>query len=454
MKLAAGILAACGVFLLAGCSGGGSGAAASASAAADGTPTTTGGASGTQVATPNPADAPVVSASNPYGVPFPPTPNPDPFYAKPDPMPDVPPGTILKSRKVTFKPLAGIPLPNPAWQIQYMSRDVNGKPLPVVETVVKPLLPTLSGKPEVLSYQLAYDSLGSSCTPSQSLTGNTANADNQEETLIYLLGHQLFGWTMVFPDYEGPYNAYGAGRLAGQATLDGIRAALSFKPLGLTPKTPVAMWGYSGGALATAWAATLQPTYAPELNIVGAASGGTPADTFSVVDSTQNGPFFNLIFSAVVGTDRAYPELLPQDLLTASGIKTIDSEKDSCTAGGPLFGLSAPANFTDYLTVKDPFATPGAQAIHAAVTLPQTGMSPKIDMYVYHEVLDEIIPIAGTTKMVDAWCQAGTPVAYDRELGGEHVLGTATGAPGAFLYLVGRFMGQHIVPPTAKTCNY
>ena len=36
------------------------------------------------------------------------------------------------------------------------------------------------------------------------------------------------------------------------------------------------MWGYSGGTVATGWAAALQPTYAKELksNLIGAAMGG------------------------------------------------------------------------------------------------------------------------------------------------------------------------------------
>jgi hypothetical protein len=36
--------------------------------------------------------------------------------------------------------------------------------------------------------------------------------------------------------------------------------------------------GYSGGAIATGWAAALQNNYAPELNIKGWSSGGTPAN--------------------------------------------------------------------------------------------------------------------------------------------------------------------------------
>ena len=39
------------------------------------------------------------------------------------------------------------------------------------------------------------------------------------------------------------------------------------------PTAPIGLWGYSGGGLATAWAAEMCGDYAPELNIVGAVLG-------------------------------------------------------------------------------------------------------------------------------------------------------------------------------------
>ncbi len=387
-------------------------------------------------------------------VPFAPLPDPDPFYAQPDPLPDVAPGTILNSRPVTFAP-AGLPQANPAWQLQYMTREVKGRPLAAVATVVQPLIPSLTGTKPLMSYQFAYDSLGSKCVPSRTVTGDLSNLNSTGETLAYLPGLTTQGWTMVFPDYEGPYSAYGAGKLSGQATLDGIRAALGFEPLGLSADTPVGMWGYSGGALATAWAASLHPSYAPELNIVGVASGGTPADVLGIVRAAENGPFFGLIFSAVVGAARAYPELIPDSLLNDEGRRVIAAIKDGCVGETTDGSPGASGRLADYTTVADPYDTPGARSVSPRVTLPQPGLSPTANMYVYHEMLDELIPIAGTDAMVDAWCAAGTPIAYLRSLTGEHVAGVATGAPLAIAYLIGRLSGAplNVVLPTARTCN-
>lgn len=397
-----------------------------------------------------------VTAADITAVPFPPAPEPDPFYAQPEPMPNVPPGTILNSRPITYAP-AGVPLPNEAWHLQYMTRDVNGRALAAVTTVVKPLLPAVTGTSPLVSYQFAYNSLGNQCTPSKTLAGGMDNRNVQGETLAYLPGLTTQGWTMVFPDFEGPYNAYGAGRLAGQATLDSIRAALGFEPLGLSENTPIGMWGYSGGGLATSWAASLHPSYAPELNIVGAASGGTPADVFSVVQAAENSVFFGLIFTAIVGTNRAYPELLPDHILNDAGRVAVESVRDACVGGGALPGVGGgpSGRLADYTTVEDPYSTPGALSVRPKVTLPQPGHTPVIDMYLYHEILDELVPIAGTDALVAAWCAEGVSVSYQRSLTGEHVAGVASGAPFAIAYLIGLFNGgpAPLVPPTAQRCN-
>jgi hypothetical protein len=66
--------------------------------------------------------------------------------------------------------------------------------------------------------------------------------------------------------------------------LDSVRATKAFATLGLASNVKVGMWGYSGGAIAQGWAAALQPSYAPDLNVVGIAHGGTPANLTATVE--------------------------------------------------------------------------------------------------------------------------------------------------------------------------
>ena len=53
---------------------------------------------------------------------------------------------------------------------------------------------------------------------------------------------------------------------------------MQLEPLGLSADAPVGLWGYSGGGLATAWAAEVCAGYAPELDIVGAVLGSPVGD--------------------------------------------------------------------------------------------------------------------------------------------------------------------------------
>ena len=90
------------------------------------------------------------------------------------------------------------------------------------------------------------------------------------------------GWTVSAADYESnELAAFGIGAIAAHGVLDGIRAAIAFNSSGLSQSpngTKVGLFGYSGGGQATGWAMQSQPSYAPELNIVGAALGGLPAN--------------------------------------------------------------------------------------------------------------------------------------------------------------------------------
>ncbi|TJY63224.1 hypothetical protein E4T66_05850 [Sinimarinibacterium sp. CAU 1509] len=389
-------------------------------------------------------------------------PDADAFYDAPAAIPDVP-GTILKYRAITYQP-AGLSLPNPAWQLQYVTRDGHGRPLAAVTTVVKPLVPNLYGHPVLLSFQHAYDSLGAECTPSHTATGSSRNTTNMAETLEFLSPLQALGWTMVIPDYEGPYHAFGAGPLSGQATLDAIRAALQFEPLGLAADTPAALWGYSGGAYASSWAAALHPSYAPEIQLVGAVSGGTPVDFVDIMQRNEDTSSFGFLFTLVIGMARDYPEVLPASLLTPMGADVVDAMKDSCE-GTPPDGFTLDGGrMTDYVADDDPYHTPGFQTVMPKVTLLQADRVPTTDNYLYHEIDDELVPVAGADALAAKWCAEGVPLNYFQSSAGTvtdtlptgvHTSGAAIGTPAAIAYIAGRFANpaMSVTPPGTVRCN-
>ncbi|MFX0576494.1 lipase family protein [Nocardia nepalensis] len=125
-----------------------------------------------------------------------------------------------------------------------------------------------------------------------------------EVQAILQLGHAV-----VVPDHQGPNSAYAVGLLGGRITLDAIRAAENFDQAGLSgADTRTALWGYSGGAIPTAHAAELQPEYAPELNLVGSATGGLLADIRAAVDyNNATSTFGGAVLGGLFGVARDTP---------------------------------------------------------------------------------------------------------------------------------------------------
>ena len=92
-------------------------------------------------------------------------------------------------------------------------------------------------------------------------------------------------------------------------TLDALRAALASPQTGLAPNAQIGLVGYSGGAIATGWAAELAPTYAPDINarLVGAAMGGVlvePAHNLHYVSGSKI--WAGVMPMALIGIARAY----------------------------------------------------------------------------------------------------------------------------------------------------
>jgi len=357
-----------------------------------------------------------------------PPPDDDAFYDPPAGYESQAPGTILRTRPVTVTGL-GIPIPVKATQMLVRSTDAQGRPVAVVSTLMMPITPYLGRRP-LLSYQPATDSLGDECNPSYLLRIGL-------EKEVALIGSGLLkGWAVVVTDYQGPRDAFGAGHMAGQATLDGIRAAERLPGTGLAgTSTPVGMWGYSGGGLATGWAGQLQPTYAPELKIKGIAAGGTPGDLQAAGEVMDGSPFSGLFLAASVGLSREYPELL--SVINERGHEMIEQIGDMCYADASIaFPFRRLAEFT---TVPDPLHHP---TVTAVLDRNRMGASaPTAPVLLYHSVFDELIPYASATELRDRWCDRGGRVAFHTDIASEHVVLAVTGAPLALSYLSARFLG-------------
>jgi hypothetical protein len=114
------------------------------------------------------------------------------------------------------------------------------------------------------------------------------------------------GWYVNVPGFEGPLASFALGVQEGHAVLDSVRAVLHSN-FGLNETTRYALWGYSGGSLASEWAAELQVQYAPDLNFVGATLGGLVPNATSIFETITGTRWAGLIPSALLGLTSQYP---------------------------------------------------------------------------------------------------------------------------------------------------
>lgn len=343
-------------------------------------------------------------------------------------------GTVLHTRPVVVSPL---PAPVVSTQLLVRSTDAKGRPVPVATTVIVPSAPWSGAGPRpVLAYNMAIDSLGQACAPSWTLThGGT----------LEIIAVQYFlsrGDAVVVTDHEGPRQAYAAGRMAGHAVLDAVRGAVRTPALGLVTDAPIAITGYSGGAIASGWAAELAPTYAPELNIVGAAFGGTPADCRVLLES-MNGKNLasGVLLGATLGVAREYPELL--SLFNENGWRLAEAARDFCLPALGAAGALLPVPVQALSDVPHVVDTPIAREVLAANRL--GGAAPTAPVFLYQGQQDVWIPRESSEHLYDDWCARGARVRLE-EYQGEHQTVALSGAPVAAAWLDARLAGVPVAP--------
>jgi Secretory lipase len=241
-----------------------------------------------------------------FGIPLvKPQPKDDPFYSYSGPLDSITPGKVLKTRSFNYH-IFGFPTLLETTQLLYRSTSQTGKPTINVTSVIKPLIQF--DKRKVISYQSAYDSLNRNDEPSYAISGGLRLGGVVPNVEAAVFGPFIAdGYTVIVPDTEGQRANFAAGPEYGMNTLDSIRAALNSSTIPGDAK--VAMLGYSGGAIATEWAAELAPTYARDVNerLIGAAIGGVLVDPAHNLHYVEGAGFWaGVLAMALVGIGRAF----------------------------------------------------------------------------------------------------------------------------------------------------
>ncbi|SFW56163.1 lipase family protein [Amycolatopsis australiensis] len=364
------------------------------------------------------------------------------FYDPPSPLPAGSNGDVIRHETSTFyvDPIKLIKADASVQRIMYRSTDTHGAPIAVTGTVLTPRTAWHgSGPRPIVSYAVGTQGEGDDCAPSKAL------AAGFEYEGPFIAGLLTRGYGVVVTDYEGlgtPGDHTYVNRAAeAHAVLDAVRAAQRLPEAGLPDDGPVAIAGYSQGGGASAAAAELQPSYAPELQLKGAYAGAVPADLAEVAKNLDGHYAVGFLGFALVSMNYAYPELNIPALLNARGKQLFEQVRTECT----VEAIAAHA-FTQSSTLTNDgrslTAYLGEEPYASRVAEQKIGtLKPSVPVLIVHSALDDIVPYAQDRDLGRTWCGKGVRVQFSTTLVPTHVLAAVRAFPEAFAWLEGRFAG-------------
>lgn len=323
------------------------------------------------------------------------------------------------------------------WQMAYITRgqDATNDVMVTVATIVIP--PNAGARDKIVFQMPKSDSANSDARTSYMLRRGSGSIAGAASEQIFMVDFLERGYITVVVDYEGQFDAFGAGPTAGHSALDAMRAMLSFDELKLAPKDQLKFvgFGYSGGAIAITWGAQMLETYASDLipYIKGWSCGGVPKDLKQVAYHVNNGLAAGLIIGVMQGLANIDKTL--NDWLQANtndyGKKALEVAKTKA------FWSFMPENaFKDILNMvpggmgKDagyfttqgdalsaPIPTEVMKFNQLALEFTKTKdkkLIPKVPIFLYESIPDEVVPIAIIDELVDLWTSNGAIIQYNR----------------------------------------
>jgi triacylglycerol lipase len=364
----------------------------------------------------------------------------DPFYDPPAGFQHSRPGTVLRSRDVELAFLGLIPQRITATQLLYRTTDMHGNPEAAATTVIVPAERAPKAVTPVVSYQCAIDAVTSRCFPSYALRRRAVapGAVAQFEFLL-IAAAVAEGWAVSVPDHEGRHGMWGAPYEPGYHVLDGLRGALNTERLELSPSAPIGLWGYSGGGLASAWAAEMSGAYAPDLNVVGAVLGSPVGDlghTFRRLNGTYMSGLPALVVAALADI---YPELnkIIQEHATEEGKKLLQRLHHMTTAEAVIRMVKKDMDDMVDVPLEQILDTPELKHVFDDIKLGAAVPTPPV--LIVQAVHDQLISVGDIDELAEVYSAGGASVTYHRDMFSEHLLLHPMSAPMTLRWLTDRF---------------
>ncbi|MFC7303036.1 lipase family protein [Streptomyces monticola] len=372
---------------------------------------------------------------------------PDDFYTPPGSAPTGKPGDVIDSREVepgtpTARKLAK------TWQVKYVSKDANGKPVALTGTVMVPREGDPAKAP-IVGWGPGTQGPAFRCTPSRMI----AKGALYEQWVVNKM--LKAGYAVAIPDYQGyhakPKTTYMTGKSLGPALIDAVRAAQKLRGSGLSADAKVAFRGYSQGGGAAMWAGEFKADYAPEMNLTGIVAGGVPADMVDMALNLNGQPGSGFLFYGLVGLDNAYAELDLASAMNDKGKALLADYADKVCAV-ELINNYGNQNINN-LTTKNPLADEKWVARYTENSL-GSDTKIKVPVFQYHATKDALVPPGQAERLQQSYCEQGVKLSWKAYDTGkykpvhDHLRLIQAADDAGMEYLAARFAGK----PADSTC--
>ena len=364
------------------------------------------------------------------------------FYEPPSPLPAGRPGDVIRAEPIDAYVVPGLRLRARAWRVLYRSTSATGEPTAVSGTVLVPRGDSRRARP-LIGYAIGTHGIGDAAAPSRLLP---RGLEWEAGLMAMALAR---GWALAITDYEGlgtpGDHTYMVGRALGPNVLDSMRAARALAPDALPDDGPAAIIGYSEGGAAAAWAAQLQPSYAPDVPLAAVVAGAAAANV-EVAGPSLDGSFFSFFIAyGGIGYAAAYPELDLDSYLTPAGRKSVAALRESTIVQammwGPKFMRSSDLTQPNVLELPEWRARLRENRLGT--------IAPAAPVLLHHARRDQIVAFAQSLMLRDDWQRLGADVRLYITRGGvDHISGAVAGTPIALDWLSRRLgRGARAQPP-------
>ncbi|MEV5607580.1 lipase family protein [Streptomyces sp. NPDC052225] len=348
------------------------------------------------------------------------------FYNAPAELPAAD-GALIRSEPLPLAlslPSLHGPLPGTATRLMYKTTDSNGRPAAATGAYIEPTARWRgAGARPLVALAPGTQGQGDQCAASLGLehplrlNGRTVSVGYEDLAVYRLLAR---GVAVVVVDYIGlgatdRLHTYVNRLDEAHAVLDAVRAARGLRRATVTGDSRVGLFGYSQGGGATAAAAEIQATYAPDVRLSGTYAGAPPADLTATTKAIDGTDLVGALGWSLNGFLQSDPELRPiaEKYLNDKGRAALKDLSTMCV-GDAIFGYSSRRS-TSWTTGGRSLeqiiqAEPRLQAFLAEQRIGT--MKPSGPVRVATGVSDNLVPHGQARELAVDWCGRGAQVTY------------------------------------------